>query len=131
MKQNMYVDNIGPPVTAAQMRDLKALEDEKNRWKVINNIISSVYRDAIQFAKINTETRFVYHPTGFNGGDDFLINNKRDIISKLELLFPECSVSYRTYAYVGNNETHDITDLDEKRKKCFSSKSLRIVIDWS
>ena len=125
------MDKIGPPITAEEMRVLKAEEDEKKRWQVISYTIKSFYHDAIKYAKSNTETKFVYCPTGFYGGDEFLNKNKKDIISNLEKLFPGCRISYRTYARGGNNEMCDITDMDEETKKCFSGQSLRIVIDWS
>ena len=127
----MDLGKIGPPITAEEMRHLKVEEDEKNRWKVINRIIKSFYQDDIKYAKLNTETKLVYCPTGGSREDEFLNKNKKDIISNLEKLFPECRISYRTYARGGNNEICDITDMDEETKKCFSGQSLRIVIDWS
>ena len=79
----------------------------------------------------NTETKFVYCPTGGPRDDEFLNENKKDIISNLEKLFPGCRISYRTYAKGDYWLPCDITDMDEKTKKCFSGHSLRIEIDWS
>ena len=127
----MDLDKIGPPITVEEMRNLKAQEDEKKRWVVINRKIKLFYHDAIKYAKESTETKFVYCSTGGLREDEFLNENKKDIISNLEKLFPGCRIWYRTYAQGGNNQMCDITDMDEDTKKCFSGQSLRIVIDWS
>ena len=128
----MDLGKIGPPITAEEMRGLKAQEDEKKRWQVISYTIKPFYQDAIKYAKSNTETKFVYCPSGFYGGDEFLNKNKKDIISNLEKLFPGCRISYRSYARGGGGEIHDITTIKPSiAEMCFSGQSLRIEIDWS
>ena len=127
----MDLDKIGSPITAEEMRDLKAQEDEKKRWLHISRTINSLYGKAIQYAKQNTETKFEYCPTGGSRENEFLNKNKIDIIYNLEKLFPGCYISYRTYAQGGYGVPCDITDMDEETKKCFSKQSLRIEIDWS
>jgi hypothetical protein len=129
----MDLDKIGPPITAREMRDLKAQEDEKKRWQFISGKIAKIYSDTIRYAKLNTETKFVYYPTGGSREDEFLNENKKDIISNLEKLFPGCRISYRTYVHGGNSKMCmcDITDMNEETKKSFSNQCLGIVIDWS
>jgi len=127
----MDLGKIGPPITVEEMRNLKAHEDEKNRWQFISGIIASIYRDTIRCAKLNTETKFVCYLDHRLGEDEILNKNKKDIISNLEKLFPGCRISYRTYVNGGNSKMCDITDLDEETKKSFSNQRLVIVIDWS
>jgi len=124
----MMFNDIGSPVTGEEMRGLKAQKDEKKRLQVIKRIITNFYKEAIKFAELNYETKFIYTPTGdvpsfphVPRGDEFLKQNKKDIITNLEKLFPGCVISYQT-----------INDLNKEEKKCFPMENiLRIVVDWS
>jgi len=63
--------------------------------------------------------------------DEFVENNKEDILNTVKLLFPDSKIGFKDYIK-NNNELHDITDLDEDSKKIFNKNKiiLMLVIKW-
>ncbi len=73
------------PVTNVEMLNMRANEDEKERWNQISVIVIDFYKDAIKFAKTNKRTEFVFSTKEKRyGGEKFIKDNKDDIISTLK-----------------------------------------------
>jgi hypothetical protein len=91
----MELDNIGTPITAEEMRELKP----KHNKVILKTLVTEIYNAAITFAKLNSETNFEYFPNNKSFGDiiKFLMENKKDIISNLEKLFPGSRIYYKGY----------------------------------
>ena len=128
----MDISKIGKPVTVQELCEMKKKEEEKNRWSVINVIINYFYKDVIEYAKKNDNKKYIFdiiRNTSFIK-NDFIEDNKKDILDSAKLLFPDSKLDIRYYI-LNNNEFHDITDLDENSKKIFDkSKILMLVIEW-
>ena len=122
------------PVTSFDMLNMKANEDEKKRWNIIANLVTSFYCDAIRFAKTSTETKFTFSTKNRQccGSEKFINDNKDDIISTLKKYFINCDIQFRTYSRGGNRNMVDITDINEVMLKCFEvdKNETMIVMTW-
>ena len=129
----MDISKIGKPVTVQELCEMKKKEEEKRRWNVINMIIKSFYNKVIEYAKKNDSKKYCFDivkEVSFIT-DEFVENNKEDILNTVKLLFPDSKIGFKDYIK-NNNELHDITDLDEDSKKIFNKNKiiLMLVIKW-
>jgi hypothetical protein len=120
------------PITRDEMRGLKAKKDEENRLREINRIVKEIYNMTIQKAEQTSESSFKYpiqHPS--------YEKNITDILSGLQVLFPECLVEYKNLCQGLDGNWYDISLIDEMMKQFIDMKNCRIqtqkniVIDWS
>ena len=130
------IQKICTPVTRFDMLHMKEKEDEKKRWNVIANIVTSFYNEAIKLAKNSKKTEFIFSIKNRQccGDEKFLIDNKDDIISTLKKYFQDCDIEYRTYSCSrgDNGFMVDITNMDEKMLECFdvNQNETMIVMFW-
>ena len=121
------------PVTRFDMLNMKANEDEKDRWSRISVIVIMFYEEAIKFAKTSTETKFTFSTKAKRyGGEKFINDNKDDIINTLKKYFINCDIQFRTYSRGGNRNMVDITDMNEVMLKCFEvdKNETMIIMTW-
>ena len=121
------------PVTNVEMLNMKANEDEKERWNQISVIVIDFYKDAIKFAKTNKRTEFVFSTKNrLQRCEKFINDNKDDIISTLKKYFINCDIQFRTYSRGGNRNMVDITDMNEVMLKCFEvdKNETKIIMTW-
>ena len=120
------------PIARDEMRGLKTKKDEENRLREINSIVNEIYRKSIETAEHTSESSFKYpirHPIHQN--------NITDILSALQLLFPECLVEYKNLCQGHDGKWYDISLFDETMKQFIDINNFRtraqkyIVIDWS
>jgi hypothetical protein len=120
------------PITRDEMRGLKVKKDEENRLREINNIVNIIYSKTIQTAEQTSESSFKYpiqHPS--------YEKNITDILSALQVLFPECLVEYKNLCQGHDGKWFDISLFDETMKQFIDINNFRtraqkyIVIDWS
>jgi hypothetical protein len=120
------------PITRDEMRGLKIKKDEENRLREINNIVNIIYSKTIQTAEQTSESSFKYpiqHPS--------YEKNITDILSGLQVLFPECLVEYKNLCQGHDGKWYDISLFDETMKQFIDINNFRtraqkyIVIDWS
>jgi hypothetical protein len=120
------------PITRDEMRGLKAKKDEENRLREINNIVKEIYNMTIQNAEQTSESSFKYpvrHPS--------YETNITDILSGLQVLFPECLIEYKNQCLGLDGKWYDISLIDDMMKQFIDMKKNRIqtqkniVIDWS
>jgi len=130
------------PVLRETLRGLKAEEEErlrimkeKDRLNAVEGYVTQLYNDAINYAKINTNTSYIYMLPQRNNRDpeDFLRDNMVDIITRLRDLFPDCSVKYTKVARGQDGSMYDISTIDEKLRPFIDSRYNQesIIIDWS
>lgn len=128
------IEKICTPVTNIDMLNMKANEDEKKRWNIIANLVTSFYRDAITFATKSTKTKFTFSIKNRQccGDEKFINDNKNDIICTLKKYFINCDIQFRTYSRGGNRNMVDITDMNEVMLKCFEvdKNETMIIMTW-
>tara|TARA_B100001093_G_C26653910_1_gene938752 strand:+ start:612 stop:1016 length:405 start_codon:yes stop_codon:yes gene_type:complete len=129
-----FLQELGKPVSAKEMRELKKKEDEINRLNAIKRLLKSIYDEVIKNAKISTETRYKKRILDFTSflNEKFILDNRNEIIIGLQHLFKNCDIKLRTFSRA-NNVMCDVTDLPEEALKCFNEKNHQtwIVIDWT
>ena len=120
------------PITRDEMRGLKAKKDEENRLRGINILVNNIYNRTIQTAQQTSELSFKY-PIQDNTHE----NNITDILSALQVLFPECLVEYKNLCQGLDGKWYDISLNDDMMKLFINLQNSRIqtqkniVIDWS
>ena len=130
------------------MRGLKAKVDEEKRLQRINELARSIYWEAVTAAKTKTDTsykfpipldRFFQPKRAAQAAqqgrplDPFYTENMSDILSALQILFPECTISYSVLCRGTDGKFYGVSTLDEKVLP-FVDRALDqsfIVIDWS
>ena len=137
------------PMSRDAMRSLKAKVEEEVRLQKIRIIIDGIYSQAVAAAKTKTDTSFkmeipkthqmVTAPSPQTrqyqilASDPFYLKNIADILSGLQTLFPDCTVSHTLLSQGTDGKFYDISTLDEKILP-FVNRALDqsfIVIDWS
>ena len=121
------------PITRDEMRGLKAKKDEENRLREINSIVKEIYNMTIRNAEQTSDLSFKYpiqHPA--------YEKNITDILSALQLLFPECLVEYKNLCQGLDGKWYDISLIDDMMKQFINmtknshiQTQKNIVIDWS
>ena len=120
------------PITRDEMRGLKAKKDEENRLREINILVNNIYTWTIQTAQRTSELSFKYHirdPTH----EKYIT----DILSALQVLFPDCLVEYKNQCQGLDGKWYDISLIDDLMQTFIDMKNGRIqtqkniIIDWS
>ena len=130
------------PMSRDEMRSLKAKKDEEIRLQRVNIIVSTIYERAINQAKTTSDTRFNYevpiHPSPSRHEREnitFHNDNMAEILRNLKILFPLCSIDFKsiTMAKGHDGKDYDVTDLDEKALAFVRDSKTKscITIDWS
>ena len=120
------------PITRDEMRGLKAKKDEENRLREINILVNNIYTWTIQTAQRTSELSFKYHirdPTH----EKYIT----DILSALQVLFPDCLVEYKNQCQGLDGKWYDISLIDDLMQTFIDMKNgciqtqKNIIIDWS
>jgi len=122
-------------ITRDEMRGLKAKKDEENRLREINEVVKEIYNNTIQTAERTSDLLFKYTIR-------YPIHEKNitDILSTLQVLFPECLVEYKNQCLGLDGKWYDISLIDEMMKQFINLQNTKkghfqtqknIVIDWS
>ena len=120
------------PITRDEMRGLKAKKDEENRLREINNAVKEIYHNAIQNAEQTSDSSYKF-PIRYPSYE----KNITDILSGLQILFPECLVEYKNLCLGLDGKWYDISLIDDMMKQFINMKNSHIetqkniVIDWS
>jgi hypothetical protein len=147
------------PMSRAMMQTLKAERDEEIRQAQIKRIVNDLYKKAVDHASSGQGTSYNYPipighfpstqekslPMKFSksiitcpapykrSSDSFYLENMSDILTSLQCLFPECSLSHSIMAKGTDGKLYDVAKLDESVLP-FVDRALDqsyIVIDWS
>jgi hypothetical protein len=146
------------PMSRTMMQTLKADKDEEARQKQIKAIVTQIYNGAYTCAKngqgnsynypipiVNTPAHLtpnvpclsrpgISFPAPYKKcSDPFHLENMSDILTTLQHLFPECSISHSIMARAKDGKLYDVSKLDDVVLP-FVDRALDqsyIVIDWS
>lgn len=127
------------PITRQEMRNLKCQVDEEIRLEKVQNIIRDIYTNVTNYARSNTNTTYEYkvpHPQEKSPdrySNEFYIKNMIEILTKLEKLFPDCSVSHSVLARGRDGRLYDVSKLDDTIIPLVTNvlTNSYIVIDWT
>ena len=120
------------PITRDEMRGLKAKKDEENRLREINSIVKEIYNMTIRNAEQTSELSFKFHIQ-----HPAYEKNITDILSALQVLFPECLIEYNNQCQGLDGKWYDISLIDDLMQTFIDMKNGRIqtqkniIIDWS
>ena len=144
------------PFSRENMRALMSQKDEEGHQRKLEQVVRNIYTDTVCFAERNTET--IYRFRIINGyqnwvaipsiipsnnnlqlqiNKDYIMGNMDEILARLRLLFPDCSVEYKkvSMARGRDGKDYDISNLDEKLRPFIDTARAEtneyIVIDWS
>ena len=99
-------------ITRDEMRGLKAKKDEENRLREINEVVKEIYNNTIRSAEQTSDLLFKY-PIRYPIHE----KNITDILSALQVLFPECLVEYKNLCLGLDGKWYDISLIDEMMKQ--------------
>jgi hypothetical protein len=127
------------PMSRSTLQNLKAKADEQRRLSSIEEFTKAFYSNVIGQAAKSTDSiyRFevgVYHP---GVTSSFVNDNKDDILSSLQKLFPDSLVEYKKLIkHRESTQKHvyyDISTVDQQLLPHITSHTIVncIVIDWS
>ena len=127
------------PVSREEMRGMKAKNDEAIRGHLIDTIVSQIYAPTVKLAKSTSETCYKYQLDNnfyHNHGPHPSQSIKAaipDIITRLQELFPGCTVSHTALARGQDGKFYDIACMEEKVLAFVNRQQTQeyIVIDWS
>jgi hypothetical protein len=140
------------------MQNLKVEKHEEARQKQIKAIVTQIYNGAYTCAKNGQGTSYNYpiplgntpahltpnvpclsrpsisFPAPYKkSSDPFHLENMPDILTSLQCLFPECTISHSIMARAKDGKLYDVAKLDDAVLP-FVDRALDqsyIVIDWS
>lgn len=144
------------PFSRENMRTLKSQKDEEGHQRKLEKVVKDIYIAAVRLAEQTTEStyRFILannftcggvsipsitsnHQLSFQITKEYIVENMDEILSRLRILFPECSVEYKkvSMARGRDGKDYDISNLDEKLRPFIDTTRAHtneyIVIDWS
>lgn len=124
------------PVSREYLRGLRAQKIEENRIKFVEDIVWTIFNQVKQTATNTTQTCIqhqVQYEVHSHNGQISIRDNMPDILARLQGLFPDSSVNFKTLSRGHDGKMYDIADIDEKMKPFIDIRRKQdfIVIDWS
>jgi len=132
------------PMSKEVLQSLKNKLETENNTRIINNIITQIYNNVINNAKIKSDTIFEYNLSSINNlqipyvkklspiSKEFFIANITQILNGLIPLFPDCKVKHIVYATGQDNKLYDISNVPKTVKLNTTIENQDyIVIDWT
>ena len=135
------------PVSREFLRDLKIKRDDEKRIQKMNDIVKSIYNNAITVAESCTETRYSHEidPQRTRGISTVAYNNihsseykfykdnMEDILYSLQILFQDCIVKVANMCNGRDGKIYDSSTLDANILSFINKDHAFecIVIDWT
>jgi len=116
------------PMSRDQMRGLKAKKDRVKYLQTMKNHVTHIYRAAIDAAESfgHTSYSFCIDPDYSNVDYGFYRDNMEEILSGLQVLFPDCYVTHTMMSAGPDGKMYDVSKMH-----CVTEGKECIVIDWS
>jgi hypothetical protein len=126
-------------MSRSSLQSLKSETDEKNRMYSIEIFTKILYDTIIKQATTSIDCVYRFEIGVFHPGvtSAFIHNNKQDILSSLQKVFPDSLVEYKTFKkiYVPYQQPifYDISSVDQHLLGSMTGHTIVdcIVIDWS
>jgi len=117
------------PYSRELLRVMKSQKDEENRIAQINEMIKTIYTHVLSSATTKPDTSYQYvlrHS----------LTNIPDMLSGLQMLFPDCSVQHKTLVRMPDGKLCEMPQIDDKlipfmNVNIHHTKEECIMIDWS
>ena len=145
------------PFSRENMRTLKSQKDDEGHQRKLEEVVRNIYASSVSFAERNAEKTYrLAIQNGYQANvsipstipsnhlhillqitKEFIVGNMEEILTRLRILFPECSVEYKkvSMARGRDGKDYDISNLDEKLRPFIDTTRAQtneyIVIDWS
>jgi hypothetical protein len=145
------------PFSRENMRTLKSQKDDEGHQRKLEEVVRNIYASSVSFAERNAEKTYrLAIQNGYQANvsipstipsnhlhillqitKEFIVGNMDEILTRLRILFPECSVEYKkvSMARGRDGKDYDISNLDEKLRPFIDTTRAQtneyIVIDWS
>jgi hypothetical protein len=127
------------PMSRERMKELRINRHEELRITGVNNLVTGVYWKAVQQAETTNE-KIYHHPIPcmkYKGMSttysDFYKINMPEILSKLQELFPGCTVTHTLLAKGTDGKLYDISKVDDAILPLINAslENSYVVVDWS
>jgi hypothetical protein len=124
------------PVSREYLRGLRGKKIEENRVKFVDHYVTTVYSLVKQTATNTTQTliqhQILYQVQDHNGQIS-VRDNMPDILFKLQNLFPDSKVDFKTLSRGQDGKMYDVADIDERMRPFIDTRNKQdfIVVDWS
>ena len=127
-----------PPLSREYLRGLKAQTDEETRIRNVQNYAQQICNQVKQIARTTTQTRYQQEIGPDNGNPHhhgyFNVRyNMADILDKLQGMFPDSKVDFKSLSRGQDGKMYDIADIDERMKPFIDTRYNQdfIIVDWS
>lgn len=126
------------PLSRQYLLGLKAKTDEETRMKNVQQYAQHIYQQVKQTATTTTQTHYQQQVQPDNGNPHaYGYFNTRysmpDILKKLQSMFPDSKVEFKSLSRGQDGKMYDVADIDERMKPFIDNRFNQdfIVIDWS
>ena len=113
----------------ATMQGLKAAKDEENRQITIKNAVNHIYRATITYAQTHADSSYKHQ------ANIHMVSKADlpDLLSQLQILFPDCTVSFQSMVRAPDGKFYDISKMDTQVLPFIKNQQTQdfLVIDWS
>lgn len=120
------------PMTMEDLRNLRDYTLEKERLKIIDNLVCGIYGTLCYSAEKSLDHFFYYDINEWHGNvtakREFILKNKSDIINELSKVFPDCLIEVKNMIKSQKNEFIDISDLNREVLKFVNENSSKLCI---
>jgi hypothetical protein len=118
------------PMHRITMQARRATKIEEDRQKFVQNMISTIYTNAVQTAD-TTDATCHKHALIYGNKENDFTRNAAEITDRLRALFPNCNVTYTSYVYSYNNWYEESTITEAMKPFLTQNRQETIVIDWA
>jgi len=117
-------------INRTELRGLYAKTQDEERLKQVDQIVTQIYDYAVQQAKGNPATTFIYTLPQDDQLKKFYLTNMSDIVAGLLACFPGSTITRKSILRTPDGMDHDITPLIPNINRLGQLLDA-IVIDWS
>ncbi len=129
------------PISRDTLRQMKVVEDERKKAEQLDRIISIIYKEVKDTAKIKGDTNYFHaipiisqvRATMKYNYDVFYTANMEEILERIKALFPDSLVNKKTLSMGRDGKMYDLSKVDTSLLAFVdhSRDQDYIVVDWS
>jgi hypothetical protein len=122
------------PLSREYLQNIYQVTQEAIRKRKINDFISWCYNEVKMSAQLQNKKSFIYYlDINMNNSAQLFKDNKDEILSGIQLLFPDSKIHCSNIVVAKDNSIQHVQDIDEKLKPFLNMKNIReaLIVDWS